>query len=158
MFISFKKNKIMLIIDSHTHIFKSLKGKISKGNTLSSNYGKITIASKKTENFLPPLCQKTTFTPEMLLEYMRLLNIDKAILVQNSFYGEMNDYIFRVIKRKPNKFNGAAYINLWNKGAKNIFKYIINKLKFSIIKIEFSNNWGFSVLYPGIRLDDSTID
>ena len=75
MFISFKKNKIMLIIDSHTHIFKSLKGKISKGNTLSSNYGKITIASKKTENFLPPLCQKTTFTPEMLLEYMRLLNI-----------------------------------------------------------------------------------
>ena len=139
----------MLIIDSHAHIFRTIKGK----NTSSLRFGKVKYNNKEIR-LLPPLATSTTFTPDVLLEYMELAKVDKAVLLQAPFYGEMNHYIKKVIEQYPDKFIGAGYIDLWRKGSKRRFYYIADILKFKIIKIEFSSESGFSSLYPGIQIND----
>lgn len=139
----------MLVVDSHAHIFKTIMGK----NTNSLKFGKVKHNGKVVQ-LLPPLATNTTFTPDVLLEYMDLAKVDKAVLLQAPFYGEMNNYIKKTVERYPDKFVGAAYIDLWEKGSKNRFYYIADILKFKIIKIEFSSEGGFSSLYPSIQLND----
>lgn len=139
----------MLIIDSHAHIFKTIRGK----NTFALKFGKV-MHNNEEVRLLPPLATNTTFTPDVLLEYMDLAKVDKAVLLQAPFYGEMNNYVKKVVEQYPGKFVGAAYIDLWEKDSKSKFYYITDILKFKIIKIEFSSETGFSSLYPGIQLND----
>lgn len=143
----------MLIIDSHAHIFRTVKGK----NTNSLKFGKVK-HNNKVVRLLPPLATKTTFTSDVLLEYMDLAKVNKAVLLQAPFYGEMNHYIKEVINKYPDKFTGAAYIDLWEKDSIKSFYHIIEILKFKVIKIEFSSKTGFSSFYPGIKINDKKLD
>ncbi|MHB8277618.1 MAG: amidohydrolase family protein [Candidatus Humimicrobiaceae bacterium] len=143
----------MLIIDSHTHVFNTIKGK----NTSPLKYGKVKLLDKEIR-LLPPLSINTTFSPEVLLEYMKLAEVDRAILLQAPFYGEMNQYIKKIVEKYPEKFAGSGYVDLWKKGAKRNFYYIADILKFKVIKIEFSSESGFSSLYPDIQINDKKLN
>ena len=142
----------MLIIDSHAHIFRNVNG----AETASLKYGKV-LHNNKIVQLLPPLSIDTSFTPEVLLGYMDLAKVDKAVLLQALFYGEMNDYIKEVIDKYPDRFTGSGYIDLWSKYAEKDFYEVTEILKFKIIKIDFSSKTGFSSLYPKIKINDNNI-
>lgn len=147
----------MSLIDAHTHIFKAVKGRVAASATSSLRFGKVNF-NNKAIRLLPPLAIDTTFSAEILLEYMDYAGIDRAVLLQTPFYGEMNHYIYKTVKKWPQKFVGAAYIDLWRSNAKKVLDYVVNVLDFKIIKIEFSINTGFSGIYPGITINDTNLE
>jgi predicted TIM-barrel fold metal-dependent hydrolase len=146
-----------LIIDAHSHIFHSIKGNTARGPTRSIPYGKVKWGENHTIQFLPPLSYRTSFTPEMLLELMDWVGVDKAILLQGPFYGEANRYVSRAVRRWPDRFIGAGYFDPRSKNAKVLFRQLTDEFEFKIIKLELSIDTGFVGLYPDLVIDEESM-
>ena len=148
----------MFIIDAHAHIIGCIQGRIASSHTKSKQYGRIQCSNGKIIRYMPPLSLETNFPPEALIEYMNLSGVSKAVILQNSFCGEMNQYVHHAVKQWPQRFFGAAYLDIWLDDARKKFSYLIDDLGFEIIKIEFSVKTGFSGLHPGARIDDKCLE
>ena len=145
-----------MIIDAHVHAFEQMNGQLAAGPIRGLGYGMVGIGDTQTTRLLPPLSTETTFTAEMLLRSMDWAGVDKAVLLQGPFYGDLNDYVAQAVKRWPSRFVGAGYIDLWTDHARETLDYAIQELGFRIVKIPLCDRWGFANLYPQARLDDST--
>ena len=144
----------MLIIDSHAHIFDRVKGVIGRGAVEPQTFGKLMFGDGTIKRFMPPLAEKTAFLPEMLLEEMDYIGVDKAVLLQGPLYGDMNNYVHEAVKRWPDRFVGAAYFDPWLKDSKSTFNFLVEDMGFKIIKMELSEDCGYAGLYPGMSLND----
>ena len=147
-----------MIIDAHAHIFERVGGLTGTGNTRSLSFGKVQWGNGKVIRFMPPLAKDTSFPPEVLLEYMDWVGVDKAVLLQGPFYGEANDYIHQAARHWPDRFIGAGYIDPWLKDAEDVFHHVVDELGFNIIKIELREDTGLAGLYQAVRLDDIRIE
>lgn len=81
-----------MIIDAHTHIFPQVQGLTAAGPTRGLGYGRVAMGSEHIQ-LMPPLCETTLHTPEMLLAHMDWAGVHKAVLLQAPFYGECNQYV-----------------------------------------------------------------
>ncbi len=99
----------MSIIDVHMHIWPALCG-TREGNvtTKGDRYGKVRRVGQRVEQWLPPSFVDTVVSPEVALEYMSIVGVDKAVLLQAPCYGNNNEYIAEVVKKCPDKFVGIA--------------------------------------------------
>lgn len=143
-----------MIIDAHAHIFSRIDGLIGDGTTESAPYGAALIGGKELVQVLPPLNPETTHPPEMLLEGMAWAGVDKAVLLQGSFYGARNDEVREACAKYPDRLVGAAFLDPWESGAKDEFSKLFDEQKFPILKMEISHETGLGGLHPGFKLDD----
>jgi predicted TIM-barrel fold metal-dependent hydrolase len=99
----------MKIIDSHFHIWPTLCG-LREGKYIlkAEKYGKIRKIGQHVERLLPPSFENTVVSPEVALEYMEMVGVDKAVLLQAPCYGNNNEYLAEVVKKYPNKFVAIA--------------------------------------------------
>src|SRR5688500_6316476 len=141
-----------MLIDAHAHIMESVNGQTSTGLTRSLHYGMISWGQQEVR-LLPPMPGKTSFPPEVLLENMDWAGVDKAVLLQGSFYGEANDYVAQAVKRWPDRFIGAAYVDPWTPDAATQFERVIPSGGFRAVKLECSEATGLCGLHPEARLD-----
>jgi predicted TIM-barrel fold metal-dependent hydrolase len=141
-----------MIIDAHAHIMPEVNGQTGSGLTRSQSYGMISWG-EQTVRLLPPMTGKTSFPPEVLLENMDWAGVDKAVLLQGPFYGELNDYVAQAVKQWPDRFIGAAYLDPWMPDAANLFETIITSGGFRAVKLECSEATGLCGLHPDARLD-----
>lgn len=148
----------VLIIDAHAHIFDRVRGLIGTGITESLPFGKARCANDEIIRLMPPLAVETSFPPQVLLEYMDLAGVDKAVLLQAPFYGDMNDYVHQAVKHWPDRFIGTAYFDPWSEDAPKTFGHVTDQLGFRVIKIELSESTGLSGLHPEARLDDQELE
>lgn len=146
-----------MLIDAHTHIFPVVQGRIGGGPTVSIGYGKIRVGADQTLRVLPPAAIETRFPPKVLLEYIDWASVDKAVLLQGTFYGECNQYAAEAIRRWPDRFLGAAFLDPWEPGARAMFDQAVDELGFRAIKLELSEAAGLSGLHPDLRLDDPQV-
>ena len=49
-------------------------------------------------DFFPPVAGEIRFAPETLLTYMDQAGVDKAVLLQGPFYGDMNEYVLHATR------------------------------------------------------------
>ncbi len=108
--------------------------------------------------FLPPIANDLRFTPEMLLEYMDHAGVDRAVLLQGPFYGDMNEYVLQAVRRWPQRLIGAAYLDLWSEHPREDFRRIVDQMGFRVVKLELSESTGLAGLHPGLRLDDPQLN
>jgi len=141
-----------MIIDAHAHIMEAVNGQTGTGLTRSLNYGIISWGQQEVR-LLPPMPGKTSFPPEVLLENMDWAGVDKAVLLQGPFYGEANEYVALAVKRWPERFIGAAYVDPWMPDAATQFETVIASGGFRAVKLECSEATGLCGLYPEARLD-----
>jgi predicted TIM-barrel fold metal-dependent hydrolase len=147
-----------LIIDAHAHIMAEVKGQTGQGPTHSLTYGKVQWGQQQTIRLLPPLNPATTcFPPEVLLENMDWAGVEKAVLLQGSFYGEANEYIWQAVKKWPDRFIGAAYVDPCAPQAMATFRQVTEEFGFRIIKFELSEAAGLTGLYPDMHLDEEAM-
>jgi predicted TIM-barrel fold metal-dependent hydrolase len=144
-----------VIIDAHVHAFERMNGQLGAGAIRGLGYGMVAIGDAQTTRLLPPLSADTTFTAEMLLRSMDWAGVDKAVLLQGPFYGDLNDYVAQTVKRWPDRFVGAAHVDLWAGNPHEAFHYSIHELGLRIVKIPLCDRWGFANLHPQARLDDA---
>lgn len=143
-----------MIIDAHAHTFSQVNGLIAAGPTRSIGYGQVQVGDGQIIRLVPPLNPMTTFPPEILLKHMDWAGVDKAVLLQGSFYGEANSYVWQAVKQWPDRFIGAAFIDPRASNARQTFRQVIEEFGFRIIKFEMSETAGFVGLYPDLRIDE----
>jgi predicted TIM-barrel fold metal-dependent hydrolase len=145
-----------MIIDAHAHIFPAVSGFVAAGLTRGVGYGRVSIGNA-TIQFMPPLSECVTHTPQMLLAHMEWAGVDKAILLQGPFYGEFNQYVREALRLHPDKFLGAAYVDPWPPGSRKEFDTVCAEGDFSAVKLECSEGTGLFGVHQGAVLDDQAI-
>jgi len=146
-----------MIIDSHLHITHGFHGLVQDGPTRSSTYGRVFLGDHEFQ-LLPPLHPgKTAFEPETLLRLMDWVGVDKSVLLQGSFYGDQNDYLSEAVKKWPNRFTAAAYIDPRGE-AHAQFELAVEEFGFRILKFELSESTGFCGVFPDLRLDSDEMN
>ena len=141
-----------MIIDAHAHITDQLHGRSGQGKTRSLAYGKF-MRGEKELRLTPPLGPKTSFPPELLLEYMDWIGVDKTVLLQGSTYGDANEYLWRAVRQWPERFIAAAFVDPRAPDAHEVFRRATDEYGFRILKFEMSELAGFTGYYPDLRLD-----
>jgi len=144
-----------VIIDAHAHIMSEICGRTGAGPTRSLSYGKVLRGEGEVIRLVPPLCgAQMAFPPEALLEFMDWIGVDKAVLLQGSFYGTPNEYVRQAVAGWPDRFIGAAFVDPRAGDARETFHHCVEKFGFRVVKFELSEDAGLTGLYPDLRLDE----
>ena len=142
-----------MLIDAHAHIFPQVCGLVAAGPTRGLGYGRIAIGDRELQLF-PPYGEKTRFTPEMLLTNMDWAGVERAVLLQGTFYGPCNEYVLEALERYPNRLIGAAYLDPWSPNSQDQFELLATQPGFRALKLECSVETGLCGLHPQARLND----
>ena len=145
-----------MIIDAHAHITSGVNGMTGTGATRSLAYGQVQWGNRIVRH-LPPMARFNAFPPEMLLEHMDWIGVDKAVLMQGPFYGEANAYISQAVKRWPDRFVGTGYVDPRAPDARDVFLHVTEEYGFHVLKFELSVATGLVGLYPDLRLDEDAL-
>jgi predicted TIM-barrel fold metal-dependent hydrolase len=146
-----------MIVDAHAHVFERIHGHLAQGEVIGIGYGRVRVGMNEIIQVLPPLCEATRLTPEMLLRNMDLAGVERTVLLQGNFYGEMNDYVAGVVNGWPDRFTGAAYLDPWEGDPHAVFTHCVEDLGLRIMKIPVDDAFGLGSIHPGARLDDECV-
>jgi len=142
-----------MIIDSHLHLVPRVQGRIGRGAVLPLERGRVQIGPATQHRMLPPFPGRTRFPPEVALDYLDWAGVERAVLLQGSFYGECNAAVARAVRQWPDRFTGAAFVDPRGPNPQAALRRRANE-GFRILKFELSAGTGFLGLYPDLRLDE----
>ena len=110
--------------------FDRLSGFTAQGFATPLPYGRGAPGLGRIRRFLPPLAPETAFPAETALEYLDWAGVDKAVLLQGPWYGDMNQYVAAAVRRWPDRFIGAALIDPWLPSGSQSLTWLIEDLGF----------------------------
>lgn len=142
-----------MIVDAHSHVYPEVNGRVGAGPTRGLGYGRMAIGDRVVQA-LPPLNPRTEHTPEMLLANLDWAGVDRAVLLQGTFYGECDAYVAAAVAAHPDRLAGALWCDPWREGFRRYFDEQAETGAFRVGKIEFSDASGLCGVHPGARLDD----
>jgi predicted TIM-barrel fold metal-dependent hydrolase len=137
-----------MLIDAHVHIFQNIMGYSGSGLIHSIGGGRIRCGTGEEKQFLPPVFTDNACTPELLLRYMDLCGVDKAVLMQGGFIGEQNEYAMEASRKYPDRLTGACTYDPYSKKGGMQLEYITESLGCRIIKLECSEEYGLAGFHP----------
>ena len=144
----------MRIVDAHAHVFPKVQGQIGAGPTRGLGYGRIQVGSEEIQ-LMPAHNEETVYTGEMMVANMDWAGVERAVLLQGTFYGECNDYARKVAERHPARLLALAYVDPWRGDLEAQWEKVAS---FVGVKMECSVKTGFLGLYPEARLDDPELN
>lgn len=142
----------MPLIDAHVHVFPEIRGLNAAGLTRGLGYGRARVGEREIQ-VMPPLCERTAHTPEMLLAQMDWAGVQKAVLLQGPFYGECNDYALAAARKYPGRLAALAYLDPWDANWRTSLEAILGEQTFCGVKLECSEATGLCGVHPGARID-----
>lgn len=141
-----------MIIDVHTHIYPAVRGRTSAGSVQDYGYGKVSGGPGETPfQLIPPFRPQTAFEPDVLVAHLDFAGVDRAVLLQGPFYGDVNDYVIAAVRKYPERLTGAFFFDPWEDAARETFDAVPDLSAFGAVKIECV---GLCDLHPGAALDD----
>ncbi|NLG27122.1 MAG: amidohydrolase [Chloroflexi bacterium] len=146
-----------MLIDVHAHIFPAVAGQVGAGPTRGLGYGRIRVGDR-VEQLMPPCGARTVFSAETLMASMDWAGVDRAVLLQGTFYGPCNDYALAAVERYPERLRAAAWLDPWLPDAHAALDAIVAAQGYCAVKLECSEPTGLLGLHPGARLDDPALD
>jgi len=132
----------MKIIDAHTHIFENISGFGHRGELRGIGNGIARWANGDDIALIPPELGDKSFEAESLVSFLDNNGIEKAILLQGSYYGFQNEYVWETVRRWPHLFVASATLDPFCKSAAEIFENLLEEKKFTIFKFEISSGGG----------------
>ena len=143
-----------MIIDAHAHIFDRLCGRLARGAVRGLTYGRVRIGRAEPFRAFPPTERPVRSTPETLLQLMDWAGVDKAILLQNNFYGDHNAGVVRAARRWPDRFLPAMYLDPWAPQARETFRRFADDEGLRTVKLATDDKFGLFALHPRASLRD----
>ena len=147
----------MKLIDAHTHVFEQLCGFGPRGELRSIGGGKARWANGDEIEMIPPGMGESAFKAETLAGLLKENHVERAVLLQGSFYGFQNEYVMESAKRYPDLFVPAATCDPFCKEAKNLLKHFLYDQGFHIIKFELSSGGGLMGYHSDFRIDGDVL-
>lgn len=145
-----------LVIDAHAHVVDRVAGVTGTGATRSGRYGKIVWGNNELQ-LLTPATDPTTFPPEMLIAHLDWAGVDRAVLLQGSFYGELNAYVAEAVDRFHPRLVGAALVDPTRRDAVRELRRCFDEYGYRVVKLELSVATGLRGLHPDLHLDDERL-
>jgi hypothetical protein len=119
-----------MIIDAHAHIF-----------------------SHPCPRVAPPEFADGRFPVERLLALMNAEGVDGAVIVQNPAIGIINEEVRAALYAHPDRFAGVVQVDPGAPGALEVIGEYARFRRQRTVKLEMSEEWGWSGVHPGLRLD-----
>ncbi|MFR5410778.1 MAG: amidohydrolase family protein, partial [Enterocloster bolteae] len=129
----------MKLIDAHTHVFEQLCGFGPRGELRPIGGGKARWANGDEIEMIPPGLGERSFTADTLAALLRENHVERAVLLQGSFYGFQNEYVLESARRYPDLFVPAATCDPFCKEAEYLLHRFIHEKGFRIVKFETSS-------------------
>jgi predicted TIM-barrel fold metal-dependent hydrolase len=130
------------IIDAHTHVFEYISGFGFRGELRPTGNGWARWGTGELCHLVPEGFGNKEFLPESLISIMDANGVEKSVLLQGSFYGFANEFIYETVKKYPQRFIGAGTFNPFCLDKDKIFERLIREMNFKIIKLEVSSGGG----------------
>ncbi len=141
------------IIDAHAHVFKQIYGFGPRGESTPIGNGTVRWANGETTKLLPEEYGSDSFTYERLLQAMDDAGIAKAVLLQGSYYGFNNEYVFEAQSKFPDRLIGMGTFDPYFLDAQNIMRRLIDEFCFRGFKFEISSSNGLMGYHPEFLID-----
>lgn len=119
-----------MIIDAHAHVFSHACPRVS-----------------------PPEFADGRFPADRLLALMDAEGVDGAVIVQNPVIGIINEEVREALDAHPDRFAGVVQVDPCAPGALEIIRKYARSRRQRTVKLEMSEEWGWSGIHPGLRLD-----
>lgn len=142
----------MKILDAHTHIFEYLSSFRGEGEIRAIGGGKARWANGQVVSMIPPELGDKGFEVETLVNLLKENEVEKAVLLQGSFYGFHNEYVAEAMKKYPDLFLGAGTFDPFACYADQIYERLTNELGFRVMKFETSTGGGLMSYHPAYDL------
>ena len=130
------------IIDTHIHIIHTLAGWGSEGELRACGGGKATWSTGNTIQMIPPELGEYHVSPEAVLKLMDAHHVEKGVLLQGSYYGFQNEYVWDALQKYPDRFVGAATYDPFCLKKDAIRHHLFHDHGFRIVKFEVSPGSG----------------
>ncbi len=143
----------MKIIDAHTHVIEHIAGFGQRGELRPIGYGKARWANGEEITMIPANLGDREFTGETLVNLLDEHKVEKAILLQGSFYGFQNEYTYEVAKKYPDRFVAACTLDPFSLQADSLLDRFLHKMKFPIVKFETSSGGGLMGYHKPFAID-----
>lgn len=143
----------MKLIDAHTHVFEQLCGFGPRGELRPVGKGRARWANGDEIQMIPEGLGDRSFTAGTLAALLRENHVQRAVLLQGSFYGFQNEYTLEAARLFPDLFVPAATCDPFCKGAKEILHRFLYELKFPIVKFELSSGGGLMGYHDDFAID-----
>lgn len=143
----------MKLIDAHAHVIERIAGFGPKGELRAIGNGRARWANGDEIQLIPSKLGDRKFTGETLLSIMDRFGVEKAVLLQGSFYGFQNEYAYEVAKKYPERFIAAGTFDPFCKQKDSLMERLLDVMKLKIIKFELSSGGGLMGYHGNYALD-----
>jgi predicted TIM-barrel fold metal-dependent hydrolase len=143
----------MKIIDAHAHVIERIAGFGLRGELRPLGKGKARWANGEEIQLIPAELGDREFTGETLLALMNRFGIEKAVLLQGSFYGFQNEYAYEVATKYPEQFIAAGTLDPFCKRSGELLERWLNLMKLKVIKFETSSGGGLMGYHQPFKID-----
>lgn len=148
----------MKIIDAHAHVLERIAGFGPKGELRPIGNGRARWASGDEIHMIPDGMGECEFTCETLISLMDKHKIEKAVLLQGSFYGFQNEYTYEAAKKYPNRFIASGTFDPFCKEKDKLLERLLNKMKLKVFKFETSSRGGLMGYHNDFAIDGEVFD
>lgn len=137
----------MRLLDAHCHVFEYLSSYRGEGEIRAIGGGKARWANGQIVSMMPPELGDKGFETETLVKFLKEKGVEKAVLLQGSFYGFHNEYVAEAMQNYPDLFLGAATFDPFASCADQIYERLTHELGFRVIKFETSTGGGLMSIH-----------
>ena len=140
-------------IDVHTHVVEFVRGYGRRGEFRAVGGGRARWANGEEMDLIPPELGETNVTIDRLAAYLREKQVEKAALLQGSFYGFQNEYSLEAQRKYPELFLAACTADPFALEAGEIIERFICREGVRVAKFEVSEGGGLMGIHEPFALN-----
>ena len=148
----------MKFVDVHVHVIENLHGFARRGEFRAIGGGRARWANGEETDLIPACLGETNLLGEKLYPFLREKGVEKAVLLQGSFYGYQNEYSLEVARRYPDMFIPACTADVYAQQSLEILERFVLREGVRVIKFEVSEGGGMMGYHTPFRLDGPLLE
>ncbi len=143
----------MKLIDVHVHVVETLRGFARRGEFRAIGGGRARWANGEETMLIPPELGEVDVRAERLYAFLKKQGVERAVLLQGSFYGFQNEYSLESARRYPDLFVPACTADVYAQQSMEILERFVCGEGVRIIKFEVSEGGGMMGYHTPFALD-----
>jgi predicted TIM-barrel fold metal-dependent hydrolase len=143
----------MTIIDAHAHVVEHIAGFGRRGELRPLGGGRARWGDGTALQLIPPELGDREFTASSLVGLMDAHRVEKAVLLQGSFYGFQNEYALEAARRFSGRFAAAGTFDPHCVDREALCHRLLHEFGLKILKFEVSSGAGLMSYHQQFDLD-----
>jgi len=148
----------MMIIDAHAHVVEHIAGFGRRGELRPLGMGRARWGDGTELQLIPPELGDREFLAPTLVGLMDENHVEKAVLLQGSFYGFQNEYAREVAGRYPGRFAAAGTFDPYCADREALLNRLLGDFQLKILKFEVSSGAGLMSYHSPFALEGPLMD